>query len=87
MAAATAMLSAPSRRPNAPPIYRLFTVTLPGGSPVAFATAVFARTGTCVPTHISARSGRIFSVQFSGSIGECDRNGNLKFRLTEADKP
>jgi hypothetical protein len=54
----------------------VLTMTFSAGSPVAAITAFCARPGTCVPTQSSARSGWTCSVQFSGSIGECERNGS-----------
>ena len=76
MRAAWVMKSTSSLRPNAPPMYWLCTATFSGGRPVSLATVACARTGTCVPTHRSAPSGRTCSVAFIGSIGACARNGS-----------
>ncbi|MNN29339.1 hypothetical protein D3C81_1429370 [compost metagenome] len=51
---------------------------LPGGSPVTLAAASTTRPGTCVPVQTSQPSGRTCTVQFTGSMVACARNGCWK---------
>jgi phosphoribosylcarboxyaminoimidazole (NCAIR) mutase len=44
--------------------------------PAALAATACAAPMICVPVQTSQRSGRTCTVQFTGSIGACARNGN-----------
>ena len=53
----------------------MWTTTFSGGKPVTLAAVAWTRLSTCEPVHTSQPSFRTWTVQFTGSMVACARNG------------